>query len=108
MNYNEKIKETYLKLITEYRLVLDSIIVMMHSPFNKSDSQGMTIPMSELEHNVLNNHYNQLKTHINDFNYYTRFYPDRENVWKDEIEDVRQIESRLSKLDLDNNIKSNK
>lgn len=41
---------------------------------------------------------------INDFEYYTNFYPDKDKIWAQEIKEKNYIKNLINRLDLKNNL----
>ena len=105
MNYNDKIKEIHKNIWTKYIDLLQEMNKIINRSEYKETQAGVTIPISKEEANLINQKANKLTEEINAFNYYTTFYPDKENIWRQEIEDIDHIQIVLDKLAIDKNIK---
>jgi len=100
-NYNEKIIEIHKNIWVKYKDLLQEINKVVNRNEYKETQAGVAILINKEEANSISQKVNKLTEEINAFNYYITFYPDKDNIWKQEIEDINHIQIILNKLEID-------
>lgn len=105
MNYNEKIKEISLKTTQQYMELMKNMRGILNKEAYKQTQEGISIPISKEEANMLHQQVSAIRENINAFNYYTAFYPNKEKTWENDIEFISHVSNILDKLAIDKNIR---
>ena len=105
MNYNERIKDTSLKINVQYIELLNSMKNILDREKYEQNQEGVSMPINTEEANILHKQVLAIRENINTFNYYTAFYPNKDKIWRDNIEYVNHISNILDKLEIEKNIR---
>lgn len=99
MNYDDKINQLYdiigglgtqmVKYIQEEKIIE-----------NKTEKEN-TYKVNEVQAENINKFIDSLKWHINEFNYYTEFYPNKEKVWEFQIKNVTTLTNYIDEMRLE-------
>ena len=100
-NYNEKITEISIQILEKFKILLVYIKELIKDRETSKGGDKIGIPIKTNEVNKVDTLINPIKKLINDFEYYTKFYPNKESIWKKQIEQIDYIKHIIEQISID-------
>lgn len=100
-NYNNKIEEISKNVLKEFKTLLIYTKELTRDRETHDNKDRVGIPIKPNEANKINLLTNTIRKLINDFEYYTKFYPDKESIWKKQIEQIEYIKHIIEQITIE-------